>query len=117
MDKQTLQLLGTIALLAGLFVAGLGANKIAMNLPVSDEQALEEAKMALMAQEGLTGSRTGESLRGDVELQVWESATESRNEIRTKMRSEGSVLLVIGLIGVVWGVAMLYYGGITPGGA
>ena len=115
MDKHTLQLLGIIALAAGFVVGGIGAHRIAMNLPVSDEEALAEARRTLMPEGGATTSRAGESLRGDVELQVWESAMETWNTIRTQNRSEGSVYLVIGFIGIVWGLSMLYYGGITSG--
>ena len=102
MDKRTLQFLGIIALAADLVIGGLGAHRIATNLPVSDEEAMAEARRAFLPEGGATPSRTGESVRGDVELRVWESAMEIRNTIRAKNRSAGSVYFVFGFI---WRVA------------
>jgi hypothetical protein len=114
MDKRAFQIVGTVMLVAGLVACSIGAHGIATNLPVSDEQALSEAKRAVFAEKGATATRRGESLQGNVEFQVWKSALQATNKIRKEKRSEGSVFLVSGIIAVIWGVTMLYNSRTTP---
>ena len=45
---------------------------------------------------------------GNVEFQVWKSALQVTNTVRTQERSEGSVFLVSGFIFLIWGMAMVY---------
>ncbi len=114
MDKQVLQIIGTVLLLAGLVFGSIGAHRIATNLPISDENSLAEARRAVLPEKGDTTSQGGESLRGNVEFQVWKSALQVTNGVRTEERSEGSVFLVSGIISVIWGMTMLYYSRSTP---
>lgn len=108
MDKRTLQIIGIVLLMAGLVFISLGAHRIATNLPISNEEVLAEARRALLSGKEATGSQKGESLRGNVEFQVWKSALQVTNTVRTKERSEGSVFLVSGFIFLIWGMAMVY---------
>ncbi len=108
MDKQALQIIGTVLLIAGLVFGSIGAHRIATNLPISDEEALAESRRAVLSEEGDTTSQRGKSLRGNVEFQVWESALQVTNRVRTEQRSEGSVFLVFGIISVIWGMTLLY---------
>ena len=40
MNKQTLQLVGTVLLVAGLALGSIGTHRIVTNLPISDDEAL-----------------------------------------------------------------------------
>jgi hypothetical protein len=117
MDKRTLQITGTVLLIAGLVFGSIGTYRIAMNLPISDEEVLAEAKEAALSEKGAAASQKGESLPGNVEFQVWKSALEVTNRVRTEERSEGSVFLVSGVILVIWGMTMVYNSRLTPGGS
>jgi len=108
MDKQTLQTIGTVVLISGLVFASLGAYRIASNLPISEEEALAEARRAVLSGKGATASQRSASLRGNVEFQVWESALQVTNSLRTKERSAGLVYLLSGFILVIWGMTMVY---------
>lgn len=108
MDKLTLQIIGTVLLIAGLLFGSIGAYRIATNLPISDEEVLAQARRSVLSKEGATASQRGESLRGNVEFQVWKSALQVTNRVRTEERSEGSILLLSGIILVIWGMTMVY---------
>ena len=108
MDKQALQIVGTVLLIAGLAFGSIGAHMIVTNLPISDEEALAESRRAVLPEKGDTASQRGESLRGKVEFQVWESALQVENRNRTDKRSEGSVFLLLGIISFIWGIALLH---------
>ncbi len=108
MDKQTLQIIGTVILIAGLVFGSIGAHRIATNLPISDEEVLAEARRAVLSEKGATANQRGESLRGNIEFQVWKSALQVTNRVRTEKRSEGSVFLVSASILVIWGMTMVY---------
>lgn len=108
MDKQALQIVGSVLLIAGLVFGSIGVHKIATNLPISDEEALAESRRAVLPEKGDKASQRGNSLRGKVEFQVWESALQVENTNRTEKRSEGSVFLVLGIISVIWGMALLH---------
>jgi hypothetical protein len=92
-------------------------HRIATNLPISDEEVLAEARRAVLSERGGTASRRGESLPGNVEFQVWKSALQVTNSVRTEERSEGSIFLVSGIILVIWGLTMVYNSRLTPDGA
>lgn len=113
MDKQALQILGTVILIAGLLGGSIGAHRIATNLPISDEEALAEARRAVLREEGATMNQWGRSLRGNVEFQVWESALQVTNRVRKEKRSAGLVFLVFGIISAIWGMNMIYNGRAT----
>jgi hypothetical protein len=108
MDKRTLQIIGIVLLIAGLVFGSLGAHRIATNLPISDEEVLAEARRAVLSGKEATANQKGESSRGNVEFQVWKSALQVTNTVRTEERSEGSVFLVSGFIFLIWGMAMVY---------
>ena len=95
-------------MIAGLVCGAIGAHRIATNLPISAEEALAEARRAVLPEKGATTSQRGKSLRGNVEFQVWESALQVTNGIRTEQRFAGSVFLVLGIISVIWGMTMIY---------
>jgi len=95
-------------LIAGLVLGSLGAHRIATNLPISDEEVLAEAGRAVLSGKEATASQKGEALRGNVEFQVWKSALQVTNTVRTEERSEGSVFLLSGFILAIWGMTMVY---------
>lgn len=95
-------------LIAGLVLGSIAVLEIATNLPISDEKALTEARRAVSPEEGATTGRRGESLRGNIEFQVWTSALQVANTVRKEKRTHGSVFLVIGFILVIWGMTLLY---------
>ena len=113
MDRQALQILGTVILIAGLMCGSIGAHRIATNLSISDEEALAEARRAVLPEKGATASQRGKSLRGNVEFQVWASALQVTNRVRKEKRSAGLVFLVFGIISVIWGMNMIYNGRAT----
>lgn len=108
MDKKTLQIIGTVLLIAGLVFGSIGAHRISTNLPISDEEVLAEARTAVLSGKGVTVSQRGESLRGNVEFQVWKSALQVMNRVRTEERAEGLVFLVSGIILVIWGMTLIH---------
>jgi hypothetical protein len=108
MDKRTLQTIGTVVLIAGLVFGSIGAYRIATNLPISDEKALAEARRTLLSGKEATENQRGESLRGNVEFQVWKSALQVTNRVSTEERSKGLVHLVSGFILLIWGMTMVY---------
>jgi len=108
MDTQALQIIGTVLLIAGLVFGSIGAHRIATNLPISDKEALAETRRAVTQVAGDTTSQRGKSLRGNVEFQVWESALQVENKVRTEQRTEGSVFLVLGIISGIWAGALLH---------
>lgn len=113
MDKQTLNTLGTLILVAGLAVCSVGAYKIVTNLPVSDADAMQGPDGALSARD--PGDAPGHaSLQRDVELQVRKSALKIRNKDRSEKRGEGIGWLVSGMIVLIWGATMLLNSRDTP---
>ena len=106
--------LGSGKALAGFALGSIGTYSICTNLPVSETKALEEAKRAMLAEEGSTGSPGGESMRRNVELHVWTSAFEVANVDRKERRGEGLVFLVSGIISLIWGITVLYNSTSTP---
>ena len=117
MDKKTLEIIGNVLLIAGLVFGSIGVHRIATNLPISDEEVLAEARRAVLSEKGSTASQMDESFRGNIEFQVWKSALQVTNKVRTEKRSEGSVFLVSGIILVIWGMIMVYNSRLTPDGA
>ncbi len=108
MDKQTFQIAGSLLLIAGLVLGSVGTFRIFTNLPLSDERALEEARRAVLTEEGITESPGRKSLREDIELHVWTCALKMTNKDRKETRDRGVVLLVSGIFSVIWGTAALY---------
>jgi hypothetical protein len=102
-------------LIAGVVLGAVGAHRIAMNLPLSHEQTLAEAKRAVSDRERETESRRSESLQGNVEFQVWQSVLQVTSKVRREKRLEGSIFLLSGVIALIWGVALLYTGRSTDG--
>jgi len=114
MNKQTLQLVGTVLLVAGLALGSIGTHRIVTNLPISDDEALAEARRSVLTDEEPAANRRGESLQGNVELQVWKSAIQHTNKARTEKRVEGAVFLVLGFIAFIWGMTIIYNSRSTP---
>ena len=114
MDKQTLKIAGTLILLAGLVAGSIGGYRIAANLPVSYEMTPAGVEGVVFSADRSAVAQRGESLRGDVEIQVRKSAIRSANKERKEKRSDGSVWLVSGIIAVIWGVTILYNSRSTP---
>jgi hypothetical protein len=108
MDKKTLQIIGTVLLIAGLVFGSIGAYRISTNLPIPDEEVLAEARTALLSGTGGTASQRGESSLGNVEFQVWKSALQVTNRVRREERAEGLVFLVSGIILVIGGMTMIH---------
>ncbi len=114
MDKQTLQIVGTVILIAGLVLGSIGAHRIVTNLPISDEEGLAEASRVLRTQKGAAARQEGESLRRSLEFQVWKSALQVTNKVRKEERVEGTVFLVSGIISLIWAITVLYNSSSTP---
>lgn len=109
MDKQTLQIVGSVILIAGLTVGSIGTYRIVKNLPISDAEALRVSRGALSALEGLSEDPGQATLQEKVELQVWQSALKMTNKDRKERRDEGAIWLLSGIIAVIWGAAVLHY--------
>jgi hypothetical protein len=109
MFKQTLQIVGSVILIAGLTVGSIGTYWIVKNLPISDAEALRVSRGALSAIEGLSEDPEQATLQDNVELQVWQSALTMTNKDRKERRDEGAMWLLSGIIAVIWGVTVLQY--------
>ncbi len=107
---RTLQITGTLLLLAGLAIGSVGAYRFCTNLPLSDEKVLQEARKAVPQKEGTREGPRQQVLREKVELDVWTSALKMTNKRRKEIRDEAVVFLVSGLLSVMWGIAVLYNG-------
>jgi hypothetical protein len=106
--------LGLLILAFGIVLAFVGGQKIARNFPVSEETVLEEARRALSGQQQGSEIPPGPSVDDSVEIQIWMSALEMRNEARTASRTEGIVFFLTGVIAILWGITILYNSRSSP---
>ena len=90
--------------------------RICTNLPLSDEKVWEEATEAVLQKEGIRKNPRRESLQEKVELDVWTSALKMTNRAREKNRGEGAVWFFSGILSLLWGITVLFYGRRTPKG-
>lgn len=106
--------MGLLVLSSGLALSFVGGKKIVRNLPVSEETVVEEAKRALLGQQQTQQNQAGPSIGDSIEIQIWRSALEMRNEARKARRAEGIAFLLSGMVAILWGITILYNSRLTP---
>ena len=106
MDKDKIQLVGILPIVAGLALSSIGGYKVATNLPISVEQRTKAVEKRLEGKRDFAGNPMNRSILGTFDVMNAKTEAQWENRKRAAKRKDAMPLFIPGVLLLIAGAVV-----------